>query len=201
MESRSVRFAQRADSLFFIYTLDKAVATCILDCYREGVKLSIEAGPRCPANRIHALGRYVLAANDHLWGGRFDLDQKTGHLLYVQMMDFAEGELTDAMLYRLIAGSLHRFDQYVGGAMSVMFGRADPLQTIAEIEAPAETEDVGGEDAEGESDPDPERDREWVSTMERLMGMVDIEDASSDATDDEAPSQPSLWDEDGPTAA
>lgn len=185
--AHGVRFANRCESLHFAFETEQGIASCVLNCYEDGVKLVIEAGPKCPPAKLEDLGKFVLGANYCLWGGRFDLNLHTGHFCYAETLSFAPGEFTDGMLERMIGRGLAIWDRYLHGAMSVVFGGVDPIEAVALCES-SEGQEPGPtylETSEEDSEPTLQPlemnqtalrgDREWVDIMERLMGLEDVD--------------------------
>lgn len=88
-----------------------------------------------PTDRKEAMAEYVARANYGLNYGNFEFDYDTGEVRYRTSIFTFDGSINHQMISSLIHVNLNTIDRYLHGAMKVMFGDADPHDTILEIES------------------------------------------------------------------
>ncbi len=88
-----------------------------------------------PAEKRPVIAEYITRANYGLILGNFELDFEDGELRYKTSLDVEESELTLALLKPVVFANITTMDRYLPGIMSLIYGKASPLEAVAQVES------------------------------------------------------------------
>jgi hypothetical protein len=89
---------------------------------------------RVPAARRGAAAEFITRANYGMLVGNFELDMNDGDVRFKTSVCVAGGALSPGMIRKVVSYNLSTLDRYLTGLNKVVYGDADPIKTIDEIE-------------------------------------------------------------------
>jgi hypothetical protein len=87
-----------------------------------------------PEDKRLAIAEFLTRVNYALFLGSFEMDFSDGEVRYKTAMAVEDGELTQAMIKKMVYANVMSMDRYLPGIMSVIYGGASPADALAHIE-------------------------------------------------------------------
>lgn len=92
----------------------------------------------CPVNAPEdkrlAIAEFITKANSGMIIDNFELDFSDGEISYKTSID-VEGDISAALIQRLVYANVSMMDEYLPGILSVIYGNVLAAEAIAQIEA------------------------------------------------------------------
>lgn len=87
-----------------------------------------------PQEKRQAVAEFLTRINYELFLGSFEMDFSDGELRYKTAIAVEDGELTQAMIKKMVYVNVMSMDRYLPGILSIVYGGVSPADALAQIE-------------------------------------------------------------------